>query len=60
MTAQNGSVRILEELGFEIINNTETDLVCKIEPLGPEDGRWLDRALIDSDAQLFVEWVILF
>ena len=39
MTAHDESV--LKELGFEIINNTETDSVCKIEPLGPEDGRWL-------------------
>jgi hypothetical protein len=41
--AQHDPVRRLVELGFEIINNTEDVVVCKLEPIGPEpdDGRWI-------------------
>jgi hypothetical protein len=45
--AQHDPVRRLVELGFEIINNTEDVVVCKLEPIGPEpdDGRWVDLGI---------------
>jgi hypothetical protein len=45
--AQNDSLRRLEELGFEIISITEDELVCKLDPKGPEpnDGRSTDLCI---------------
>jgi hypothetical protein len=45
--AQHDPVRRLVELDFEIINNTEDVVVCKLEPIGPEpdDRRWIDLGI---------------